>query len=181
MNDLKREQVLNQIFENINKWLTFAEAKNAALAAFNSGISIALFNLLRSQGDSIDPYLKFYVIFCALTFMLSTAFCLFSFMPATRFKMHFENNPASTDNMYFYGSIVKHTNESYLKLVSEKKSFDFEYSKSDFDMANQIISNSKIACKKFEIFKKALWITFSGVTSPIGFLALYYFTDPDKH
>lgn len=177
---MTRMSMLQYIFDNVNKWLAFAETKNGALVAFNSGVSIAIINLLTKD----TPY-SIWFLCCAYSslvcFMSSAALSLFSFMPAIRIKFHFPKDHLETDNLYFYEYISKYDNQSYIDCLNKKFVLNDEIKSLELDLANQIITNSKIAYKKFWLFKKALWLTFAGVVSPILALFVYFLTDTENH
>ena len=59
------EEKLEKISENINKWLSFAEAKNAAIIAFNGGAIFGLFKmaLQNSEFNNLHPAMYLFLIF----------------------------------------------------------------------------------------------------------------------
>jgi hypothetical protein len=59
---------LKDIFENVNNWLKFAEAKNATLIAGNG---LLIFGVLKTIHEvNINIYLLYYIYFCLILFSL---------------------------------------------------------------------------------------------------------------
>src|SRR5690606_1408207 len=88
------------IFENVNKWLHYAEAKNAVLVGFcGAGIT--------ALGGCIEKfhYQSVTGAYCiSLMFFLSAALLLslLSFIPQTRLKFFWHpHQPDEHDNLYF--------------------------------------------------------------------------------
>ena len=75
MNKLIHEEKLYKIFNNVNDWLKFAEAKNFGLLTLNAAIAFGLTQVTFSD-DSIVQLVAFYVFlpFSILSFIL----CLIS-------------------------------------------------------------------------------------------------------
>lgn len=137
--------------ERVNSWLTFAEAKNAALIAANIG----LFGFVVEFCDK-HPITSFITL---VILTISTILCLFSFTSILDNKRSDKNlfvndNP----NLIFFKDIAKIDNvDEYVKMVG-KKYFDNNtiVSSMDKDLAYEIITNSKIALRKYNFFYWAL-------------------------
>jgi len=173
--------VLKDIFENVNNWLKFAEAKNATLVAGNG---LLIFGVLKTIHDlKIDNYLLWYIYFCLALFSLSLVIALISFIPKIRIPTFLLNSDIETsDNLLFYGHILKYNEKTLLeKLKSTIKEENHETS-DEFQMmyAQQIIINSKTTRNKFELFNIAIKFTLSGIVSPVlYFLFIHFFIEKE--
>lgn len=70
------------------------------------------------------------------------------------------------------GDIAKTTPQSFLQAVDQKLGLSGKPEPLDLDLANQIVTNSRIAHRKFRFFTVALWIAGGFVFFP--FLALLW-------
>jgi hypothetical protein len=106
--------VLKDIFENVNNWLKFAEAKNATLIAGNG---LLIFGVLKTIHElKIDNYLLWYIYFCLALFSLSLVIALISFIPKVKIPTFLLNSNIETnDNLLFYGHILKYNEKTLLK------------------------------------------------------------------
>jgi hypothetical protein len=172
---------LKDIFENVNNWLKFAEAKNATLVAGNG---LLIFGILKTINDlNINTYLLYYIYFCLALFSISLVISLISFIPKVKIPTFLLNSDIETnDNLLFYGHILKYNERTLLeKLDSMLNNEDDKTSKEFRTMyTEQIIINSKIARNKFELFDIAIKFTLSGILSPIlYFLFVHFFVEKE--
>jgi hypothetical protein len=172
---------LKDIFENVNNWLKFAEAKNATLVAGNG---LLIFGILKTINDlNINTYLLYYIYFCLALFSISLVISLISFIPKVKIPTFLLNSDIETnDNLLFYGHILKYNERTLLeKLDSMLNNEDDKTSKEFRTMyTQQIIINSKIARNKFELFDIAIKFTLSGILSPIlYFLFVHFFVEKE--
>ncbi len=170
---------LEYIFDNVNRWLKFAEAKHVAVVIFNSGVIVGILNSL----DKLEKVglltgmfgMYFYILLVCL--VVSILISVLSFMPKTKIDWLFtrKNELRDNDNIYFYGHIKNYDEKTYLELVLKK--FNIEQSGDDLKvfipLANQIIQNSRIASKKFNYFRKSSWLIIHGFFTPLGGLILW--------
>jgi hypothetical protein len=172
---------LKDIFENVNNWLKFAEAKNATLVARNG---LLIFGIIKTINDlNINTYLLYYIYFCLALFSISLVISLISFIPKVKIPTFLLNSDIETnDNLLFYGHILKYNERTLLeKLDSMLNNEDDKTSKEFRTMyTEQIIINSKIARNKFELFDIAIKFTLSGILSPIlYFLFVHFFVEKE--
>lgn len=173
---------LKDIFENVNNWLKFAEAKNATLLAGNG---ILIFGILKTiQKLDMNIYLLYYIYFCIVLFSLSLIISLISFIPKVKIPSFLlSKETKESDNLLFYGDILKYNEKSLLIKLEEviSKNEDKEVSKKFKTMyAQQIIINSKIARNKFLFFDIAIKFTLAGIVSPIVyFLFIHFFLEKE--
>jgi hypothetical protein len=168
---------LESIFSNVNDWLKFAEAKSATLIAANG---LVIFGILRLiQKVDLNLWSKGILIIIFLCFATSLLFCLSSFVPLLRLPFELKNNTKSKDhNLLFFADIENYTPREYLKKleVATNKNISTptdNYSGIESMYAKQIITNSVIARYKFEVFKRASWLTLFGGVISMVLVAIY--------
>lgn len=162
---------LEKQLEHINTSLSFAEAKNIALIAFN----VAMMSLLN------DLYTENKIFFCItlLFIVTSSLVSILSFRPnlSSRAKKNKDNsNNMHESNLIFFGNIAKIDNEnSFLKYTAKryfsKTNFD-NFDNILIDLASEILINSKITYKKNIYFKNALILDVVCLLFMIGILLI---------
>lgn len=149
-------ELLQQIYENVNTWLHFAEAKNAAIIALNIALLAALI--------SSDLYVVSIVLFSwiAVGLLLSTLFSLLSFKPNNK-RIVKVTSKSIDSNLLHFAYIASLETDEYLKKLNKcywnNQCQDcFEFPQIDRDYSNEIIQNSRITIQKQLHFKYALYI-----------------------
>ena len=165
------------IFQNVNEWLKFAEAKNGVLLAF-SGAAITATITLLATAQNIPNSLNFGLLLTTIFLCICALICSFSFLPKTnledllwlrdrRNKKSHSQDPIK-DNFWYFGHLQKYKPDELLKALNEpyfKGSVDItkvEY-KEYKDIAAQITINAGIAFLKFEVFKYALKVLIASI------------------
>lgn len=146
------KEYLKEQLERTNYWLSFSEAKNGALVAVNVGV-IAVCVQMKSVFSLVD------IMVCVL-FLVSTLFCLLSFNTNLTNKYKSKENTGynSELNLSFYGDIARIQNvEEYLDLVKERYHLPLDHEQMCYDLAEEVMINSKIAIIKFNLFKRAVF------------------------
>ncbi len=165
------EDRLKAILGYANEWLKFAEAKNAALLTFSSGLT---FTLLKNPPPlAISPWFQGAYQFAVALFFLSAIVCLVSFIPQVKIPwLSSLRKTTGDENIYFYGDVAAYSPEVLLKTIYEKSGLGQDKSKMklELDLAGQIVINSRIALKKFKHFTLAVWTTLGAVISLAVFL-----------
>lgn len=172
------EEILKEIFSNVNEWLKFAEAKNAALIALNLGSIFGAATII-TQNDTTIPqwivyYLYLFIIFNGLGFLVA----LCSFWPQTLWVF---KDIGDINNVLYYGHIKEYNPDSYVNKI--KKCYESREGKGcsslEFDYVNQIIVNSRITFQKYKCFKLALLFTISALITPtiLPFVFIYKMKD----
>lgn len=157
------ETKLLRIFDLVNDWLRFAEAKNGALLAF---CSAAIFGLLKFPGDwvVITPSFKAGLAVVVVFLLLAILISIWSFLPQTT-RLEIILWPAAderkeTDNLIFFGDICKYSAEDLFDRLCDRYSAPNEHSHQQRqylqDLANQVVVNSKITMRKFRLFQRAI-------------------------
>lgn len=146
-----QKDFLEKQLERVDKWLHFAEAKNAALIAFNVAILGMEFpeKMLCLEGVT------------KVLFAISIVIAICSFWPNLSNvlirKWKFKSN-INANNLYF-SDIAGYLSEiQYLDMVNEKYYEKRIQSFSDIekDFAREILMNSQITVVKYGLFRIAL-------------------------
>lgn len=160
------------ILSNVNDWLKFAEAKNAGLLVFSAGCIVGLLSYTASSPNLSTAWKT--GIFSSIFFLiLASLFCILSFLPKiNRIEVLLwqqEVSCSDDDNFLYYGDLSKYTCEELLDAITRKYYQDERYLASSvkfhLDIADQIIINSKIALRKYNLFSLALYSTVISVFS----------------
>ncbi len=153
---------IKDIFQNINEWLKFAEAKHAGLIVLNSGIIFGILSVYKDYKTIIDWHIiLLIIIFIGISIILS----LISLFPITNNDTKNKNKNVPI-NLYFFGSLSK-LNETDFKNELLKTNANYKFDKFEKDIINQIIINSRIATRKYKLFIFAIWATTIGFILPI--------------
>lgn len=169
-------EIVKDIFENTNKWLNFAEAKNGALIGVNG---LFLFKSIDYLFEVINGELKVSIVlvgFIVAVFMLAILIALKSFFPnnsihvdKTGISEVVDNNSVNAERiLIFYGDICKYQNSKlYLqdiyKYYLEINVRLEDLKKIELDFAKEIIINSQITSYKYRLFKRALGLNFFAI------------------
>lgn len=150
------QELLREIFNNINSWLSFAEAKNAAIIALNVASVPFIWNLKKPDETNI-----LINIICA-GMLISTIIALFSFYPDKGTNNLDKGNHSAFYNLILYKKIAQYGKIQYLKAVfkqyagSELQNWDIQ--KIEEDLADEITYNANIVVRKYKCFCYALII-----------------------
>lgn len=160
MNGIKRDIELNKLIEEhfekqlqqTNYWLSFAEAKNAAIIVFNVTLIGLLFDSLN------ENHIMFLI--SSILFVVSCLISLYSFLPNMNSKAKNTINEENCErNLIFYGDIAKiGKTEEYIKLTIKEyfpEVEDIVLSKLAKDAASEVHINSQITVNKMNLFKRA--------------------------
>ncbi len=170
------EEKLKLIFANINDWLKFAEAKNAALITVDGAALFCVLNIFNENNKGLEPY-KYVLIALSAILLASVIIAFVSFIAKIKNMECKGYKLLESDNLTFYGHICKYSAETYLKAIYKKyevREVDYDtISNFEKDLANQIIVNSQIVLKKIKLFNKGVLITLAGVIiTIIGFILI---------
>lgn len=148
------QELLKEIFNNVNSWLTHAETKNAAIIAFN----IACLSSIWDMKDVNE--VKVLVYFICIGMVLSTIMALISFFPKMGKKNENKSIHSGSDNLIFYKDIAKYSKEEYIKAVFKQYMqidiLDSEIQKIEMDFSEEITYNAFITITKYKWFNNAL-------------------------
>lgn len=148
------QDLLKDIFDNVNNWLTHAEAKNAALVAFN----IACLSFISDMKDMVNVEILYYIVCVGM--LLSTILALISFFPKMGKETKDQSKHSDRDNLIFYMDIAKYNKEQYIKAVFKQyvktDILDTEVQKIETDFAEEITYNATVVIRKYKWFNYAI-------------------------
>jgi hypothetical protein len=159
---------LENILTLVSEDLRFAETKNAALLTANAAAVVGVM-----QVNPRSPTLQWAFLAIMLTCAISGVVSLISFIPRPENPYRsLGMAPSGTDNLLFFGHIQKYDPREYLRAIyASAGQADEQGSEMERMYAEQIVVSSRIAARKFTMFRWAIWITISGlVTPPLAFL-----------
>lgn len=179
MQAINQEELLYKIFSNVNEWLKFAEAKNAALVAFNSA---AIAGIMQAYPTDNPDLMIFKGIMIAL-FAISICASIYTFLPVLSKTFNYQKlndtefeKEKAKFNSLFYGHHCKITKEQLLALLNIKAPITNPVVPNlEMDIADQIITNSEIAMSKYKLFTFAAYLTFAGVVMGLVILLIRAF------
>ena len=161
------------IFNNVNEWLRFAEAKNGALLGFNSALLLAIVNILMTNTNKTNLYIYSYLLSGVFFIGISCITLILSFFPETLRSKNLQKEKNIVFNNYLYfGHLAKYDAEDFYKASKKQYSKKEEFEK---DLAEQIVINSKISAKKYKFFRIAMLFLTCGLLTPVvGLLTLFF-------
>lgn len=159
MNDNEHERVqelLKEIFNNVNSWLTHAEAKNAAIIALNITCLSFVWDMKNIDGVKI----LFYIVDIGM--VISIIMALISFFPQIGKETKNQGEHSDYDNLIFYVDIAKYNKEEYIKAVFKQYAkvdiLDAEIQKIEKDFSAEITYNATTVIRKHKWFNYAVKI-----------------------
>jgi len=153
---------IKDIFQNINEWLKFAEAKHAGLIVLNSGIIFGVLSIYKDYKTYVDWH---FILATLIVIGISIFLSLISFFPVTKNNID-KSSRVDNPNVFFFGTLSK-LQESDLKEELLKITPNYTFDKFDDDLLNQIIVNAKITSNKYKLFKYSILMTAIGFGLPI--------------
>lgn len=150
-------EVLRHILDDVNHWLQFAEAKNAAVVTLNLAIIIGLLTIAGTAQD-LPEYLTALATFLCAGFAISGLISLASFFPLlNRVALRPKATGAEfTGNLFYFGDMAQTTATRFLARLNRRLGGGQASSAIDYDLADQIVINSKIAVQKYWLATLAL-------------------------
>lgn len=164
MENKELDELLEKIFSNVNSWLNFTEAKNAANVGFVVACLAAIFSLEDVNALLLNALLYTICIFLVISGMFS----LISFLPKLGNKVirkiplfsKDKKRITDDDNLIFFENIKEYSGEVYIKQVCKMYFNKDEYTptKYQLDLSDEIVYNSNVASCKYKLFKKAIYL-----------------------
>lgn len=157
--------------DRINYWLQFAEAKNAAVIAF----VVAILAVIWTSNYSDNACCM--VIIISIFYITSLVTSLYSFYPQgknininDRMKEYREE-----DNLLFWDDIAKYSLEDYIKCINNWMGLEKDdRSKIETMYVEEIITNARIAKKKYKCFKWSVVFSIIGTILIILMIICHY-------
>ena len=155
----ERISLLQYIFDNVTGWLHFAEAKNAAIIAFNIALMAAIF--------SSDFLQQCIFIFCILAILLtgSIAISLWSFIPINSPLPKSKTSSSIPPNLIHFAYLAgldcgECLEQLYINYWETPQPNPNDFTAIEKDYCNEIIQNSRITLRKQNFFKNGLIVDF---------------------
>lgn len=174
----QHEEQLYRVFNNVNDWLKFAEAKNAMIIAFNSASIYGITQLFSLKYLQESETLFNYLIVVIVILVFSTVSSLISFAPRVKIIKGGLYAPSNISNVLFFEYLKTKTNNEIIQEITGVSNAN-SYATIEKDIAEQIKQNSIIASRKYSYFTIAVWLTIAAyITIPLaGIFCLYtYFS-----
>ncbi|CAA6827761.1 MAG: Unknown protein [uncultured Sulfurovum sp.] len=167
--------ILEDIFENVNNWLKFAESKNAVLITLSGVFIWGAIRIIASNKISLVFEWYFYslIVFFAFSFIVG----IFSFVPITNYSIIIPSEDISEkDNLFLFSHLAKYRKKSLISKISKiTKTKESEVNEIHEMYAEQIIINSRITLHKFNYFSLGIKSILLGVSTPfLGYFLLNY-------
>ena len=148
---------LKYILSNINDLLKFGEAKHGGLLVLNS---VLVIRIISSYSKLAHLTIKPILLIGIISFGISVSLSIVSQFPVTH-NIFYNKKDLNATNIYFYGHLAHIDLDQFIvayKLTDE----NFNPTKFDTDLINQILVNSRITRRKFILFKYASYCTAFG-------------------
>lgn len=188
--DLSIYTFLDKEFANINHWLSFAEAKNAAVIALDTALIGIFTRIIVSETVSQNNSLLIFTIMVLVLIIISLILALFSFLPImvsrknlilvvyNKFVNISEYNSIKAGKNYvFYRDIARlEKAENYLEMLTHYYGFPyFDNGQYLNDMAQEIYINSQVTVSKFIYFRISTSILIGALgIALVGLLLMLY-------
>ena len=157
---------LQDVFQNVNSWLNFAEVKHGALIALDTTFILGIITLI------VDKKLDGSSMWGLGIIIISLLISMYSYYPNIKWIkdewMIGRKKVTPNRNLLFYRDIFQLSNKEYLeKIYKDYYNIQVsEFKKKEIDYAEEIVVNSRITMKKYFLFKISL------VSCSIGILVL---------
>jgi hypothetical protein len=170
--------ILEEIHSKVNDWLKFAEAKNAGLLALTAGMAYAF--LTHSEKlNTVNCFCWLYFWSFAIFLALALILLLVSLLPQTKIFWSWpEKSSLSNCNLWFYGDLAHVKDMDLVKALYPAAEDNKVLYRHMRDIANQIITNSRIALRKYKYFNYALFCLLSAILTPLVGLPIFVLFHP---
>lgn len=158
---------LKDIFTNVNEWLKFAEAKHAGLIVLNSGI---IFGIL-----SLPVNLPVFVLLFSILLVVASLYTSFASMFPLHLKAIEDKKDFDQINVYFSGDLARLGKDDLKTILLKQTKSHHVFDGMEEDLIQQIIANSRVAARKYFLFKVALILLMTGLVPvfiTVGYAAL---------
>jgi hypothetical protein len=156
------ENNLWKIFDNINRWLDFAEKKNAIILTI---IAIQI-TLIKSFIFSLNLLALAGILILSMCLIVS----IISFFPILNLQKIIlkviprRKSYQELDSIIYFGDIANFSKAEYIEKI--ERTFNMKISDNSFflNLCDQIVANSHIANRKFLLFRICAFLMIIGQT-----------------
>ncbi len=162
------EEKLKYILSEINEWLKFAEAKHAALIAFNGAVVLGLLGIFENIAGL--PNIKIIFLIIALLIGLSLLFSFVSLIPKSNTFSKFRKNGVKTSiNILLASDLSKISVQEFTDYLNQ---IDKEWKPGYFEkqLLDRILIHSDISARKYRLFNWAIAASLAGLAIAFGYL-----------
>ena len=177
------EETLYKIFNNVNEWLKFGEAKNFGLLSLNAAIMFG-FSQTTFDSNSLVKIIGYYVF--APFALLSSLLSLISLFPilstiekGSAIKgvlarlCNLIDKETSFENIHFYGYLRNIDENEFIAKFQLKTNSTLAFNKFEEELVVQILYNSRITWLKYQFFKLSAFLSLLGILlCPFALLGL---------
>jgi len=155
---------LKDIFQNVNDWLKFAEAKHGALMVLNSGV---IFGVLSVRKDylMVPNYIIMLTLACLSLSLLCSCISMF---PRHRKQIGNKPKPKNT-NLFFNGHLALYDVADLKEELNKRNNSTHTFTELEENLIQQTIIAASIATRKYILFKRALIATVCAFIVPVIF------------
>ena len=161
---------LRDIFNNVNDWLKFAEAKHGALVALNSGVIFGIISVFKQL-----PFIPFYVIFICVTFLGTSILLSFLSLFPRHEKKGIDKKKPTNANLFSSRDLSMYDAEDLKEELNKRSNTAHVFTGLEEDLIHQIILNAYISTRKYKLFKIAIYVTLSAFIAPLIFVIEHFF------
>lgn len=164
---INKDNILEFLLETVNGWIKHAEGKHAVLIGLNAGVISLLLNILDFDNWTwtiITIYIMWIILLLIVSIIFSSISYL-SILDSSFFNKSNKNINIKKSNPFYFKDIALMKPVELIQFFKTEPPLNEE-----IHIAEQIIVNSKIAFRKYQLFNKAIWIAFYGVFPPIAFI-----------
>ena len=161
------EDTLEYIFDLVNSWLKFAEAKNSVLVAISG---TALWATVRVASTvPVSDLVKIYLFSLIICLSGTLVIALVSFLPVLNFSHIIpKQTSVANRNLLYFGYLATFSKKQLVGAIREKRGApETDYNEFHPMLAEQIIINSRIAMAKYALFELGIGFMIVGALTPI--------------
>lgn len=165
--------VLRDILGDVNHWLQFAEAKNAALVTLNLAVIVGV-GTIATTGTNLPDHFGGIALILCLGLTASLVISASSFFPNLLEFLDPDIVADYSGNAFYFKDLATASAAGLIHSLSTKWGAG-DHSAISRDLANQVVINSRIATRKYAVFTLGLqvagaFIIFAAVALSISII-----------
>lgn len=181
----KCEEQLRSIFNNVNEWLKFAEAKNLGLLTLVAAIDFGFTQVSFPKDNDIETIGRY--VFLPITFVsfLSSLISVFPILSKiekgylvksliTKLS-NLIDKEESFENIHYYGYLRNLDEATFETEFLTKVNSTDVFTQYEIELSTQILYNSRIAWLKYQLFKIGAFFFLLALTVSVILLPIVHF------
>lgn len=182
MANLVHMEELRKIFDNVNEWLKFAEAKNFGLLSLCAAVMFGSTQIDFVDNSLIEKVGLYTFIPIATISFLCGLLSLFPIFSALQRNLYAKNwitsfsnfieEEKKFDNIHFYGTLKDLNLNEFENSFSTKTGDTTSFTDYEKELAIQIIYNSQITWIKYQLFKISAFLFGLSIITFVVFYAI---------